>query len=247
MAIVRGPQGGHSNDGTGRIVTTVTECGPYADVLAAAKARPRGTLIADVGYVLQWSINRAPGGLGVVTYSCADQDAESHSTNASLSDHYSLRNVMISVPLMRYCGPSEVNNARWYDIRKWKQGTDMSKFNEYKWTDDGGKTWNELDARSKLLADKIKAGHEAVQRFYPVVTRTRVYSDEPNDDIGADLSYIDTPPKWDTAALAWLKVQDDVTMLSDGTWQRVEQWQGAEALDANFYGDSPSRWAFGTI
>lgn len=246
MAITPQPRGGHSLDAKGKIIRQHVEKGPYAEVLAAAKARPKGSLIADVGYVLQWSIQRAPGGLGVVTYNCVDQTSEKWESNDPLSDTWSIKNMQTTIPLMRYCGPSEVNNANWYDITQWKKGTDKNLFNDYQYVDGNGATVT-LSAFSQILADKIKLGHESVMRFYPIVTHSRIYPKKPTDDIGFKLSYIDTPSEYSEVAPMFLKIQDDLDELSNGTYRRVEAWQGADELDENFYGTGESRWAFGSI
>jgi len=224
MAITPQPRGGHSLDAKGKIIRQHVEKGPYAEVLAAAKARPKGSLIADVGYVLQWSIQRAPGGLGVVTYNCVDQTSEKWESNDPLSDTWSIKNMQTTIPLMRYCGPSEVNNANWYDITQWRKGTDKNLFNDYQYVDGNGATVT-LSAFSQILADPKK----------------------PTDDIGFKLSYIDTPSEYSEVAPMFLKIQDDLDELSNGTYRRVEAWQGADELDENFYGTGESRWAFGSI
>lgn len=246
MAITVQPRGGAQTDPAGKIVRTHVEKGPYDDVLAAAKARPRGTLIPDVGYVLQWQISRSPGGLGVCSYSCADVTSEKWESNGELTDVFNVRNVQTQISLMRYCGPSTVNNAQWYDIRKWRAETDKALFDAWKYRDDSGE--HTLSSFSQLLAAKIKLGYESVMRFYPVVSRVRVFPKRPAVmDIGAKLSYIDTPPEYDYLAAAWMKIQEDVEELSDGTFKLVESWQGADYYDVNFYGDEPDRWAFGSI
>jgi hypothetical protein len=147
---------------------------------------------------------------------------------------------------MRYCGPSEVNNANWYDITQWRKGTDKNLFNDYQYVDGNGATVT-LSAFSQILADKIKLGHESVMRFYPIVTHSRIYPKKPTDDIGFKLSYIDTPSEYSEVAPMFLKIQDDLDELSNGTYRRVEAWQGADELDENFYGTGESRWAFGSI
>ena len=240
------PRGGHQNDGGGKIIAQYVVKGDYDAVLTQAKARPAGTLITDVGYVLNWQINRTNGGKGIVTYNCADVTSEQWTSNSALKDVWSIRNMQTAISIMRYCGPSLVMNANWYDITQWKKERDKELFDDYKYKD-GKDVEHELNDFSKLLADKILQGKETVSRHYPVVTRSRTYAKKPTDDIGAGLDVIGAPAEYSSAAPVWLKVQDDLDQLADGTYKRVEAWQGADELDVNFYGTGAQRWAFGGI
>ena len=246
MAITTQPKGGHSRDLNGNLNYQHVEKGPYDDILAVAQGRKQGDVIPGIGTIQHWYIDRTPGGLGIVTYMCGISEEETGGGQVSvpLRVVWGVRNMQVSIPLMRYCGPSEGANAQWYDVKMWRNETDKDLFDSYKYLGKHGEV--ALSDPSIELADKIKMGHESVMRFYPVVTCTSTFGSEPIGlDIGERLSYIDTPAKYSSAAPVFLKIQDDLDELPDRSYRRVESWQGADALDADFYGED--RWAFGSI
>ena len=103
--------------------------------------------------------------------------------------------------------------------------------------------------RAQKIADKISKGIDSVMRFYPLITRKRIYDGEP-DVVLENLSKLDTPPvpastskvhvpKGLNAVVQkykWLKCQDDADQNDDGTWTRVEAWMGASNWDEDLYG-----------
>lgn len=244
MAIYDQPTGGEQLQPDGRKVRILVRRGPYAEVLSEAGLRPRGTLIPDVGYVMQWQISRGPGGSGVVTYTCADVMAGQWQDNSPLADTWSLRNTQITHPLSVYCGPSQVANAQWRRIQQWAGERDNALYSQMMYRT--GTTVQTLTGPDTLIAGKIMIGIEEVQRHYPVAQRLRLYSRMPSG-VGANLDHIEEPAEFADAAPTWLKVQDDVAQNADGSWTRTEQWLGAETLDHNLYGSGLDRWVFGSI
>lgn len=240
------PAGGEQLSSNGKLLRTLVTKGLYADQVTAANARPRGTFITDYGYVLSWNLTRVNGDCGVCTYQLANQTSEQWQSNTPLSDTWSLKSMRVEIPVERYGGPSEVNNASLYDLAQWQTEPDKDLYTAYKYKTPK-KTIITLSAHTIKLADKIKLGHETVIRHFPVVTRTRVYANPPTTGIGADLDTIEAPAQYASAAAAWLKIQDDIAEASDGNHTRVEGWQGADFWDANFYGDGADRWVFGSI
>lgn len=240
------PAGGEQLQTNGKKLRTLVTKGLYADQLVETAARPRGTLVAGYGYVLSWSLNRVNGDIGVATYQLAAQTSEQWQSNEALSDLWALKHMRVEIPVERYGGPSEVNNASLYDLARWQTEPDKALYSAYKYKGKGN-TVVELTAYTIKLADKIKAGHESVVRHFPVVTRTRIYANPPTTGVGADIDHIDSPGEYASAAAAWLKIQDDIAGSADGNHTRVEGWQGAETWDENFYGETPTRWEFGSI
>lgn len=240
------PSGGEQLQSDGKKLRTLVVKGDYADVLAEANARPRGTHITGYGYVLSWTIQRGVADNAICTYQLAAQTSEAWEGNEPLSDTWALKYMRVEIPIARYGGPSEVNNANLYDLARWQQEPDRQLYIDYSYkTKD--RQIVKLSAYTIKLAQKIQAGYETVVRHTPIVTRKRIYANLPVANIGADIDHIDTPGRYASAAAAWLKIQDDADEQSDGNTLRLESWMGAEHWDQNFYGNSPDRWEFGTI
>jgi hypothetical protein len=238
--------GGEQLSSNGKKLRTLVTKGAYADQLAAANARPRGTFITGYGYVLSWNLNRVPGNNGVCTYQLAAQNAAEWENNSELSDVTALKYMRMEIPVERYGGPSEGANAKLYDLARWQTEPNRTLYVAYQYETELHAIIT-LDARTQLLAKKIQLGHEVVVRHFPVVIRTRTYANPPAAGIGASIDYIETPPAYSSAAPAWLKTQDDIAEGADGIFSRVESWQGAEYWDLNFYGSGAQRWVFGSI
>jgi len=240
------PAGGEQLQTNGKKLRTLVTKGLWADQIVETAARPRGTLVEGYGYVLSWTLNRVNGDIGVATYQLAAQTSEQWQSNEALSDLWALKHMRVEIPVERYGGPSEVNNASLYDLARWQTEPDKALYSAYQYLGKGN-TVIQLTPYTIKLADKIKAGHESVVRHFPVVTRTRIYANPPTTGIGADIDHIDTPAQYASASASWLKIQDDIAGSADGNHTRVEGWQGAETWDANFYGETPTRWEFGSI
>lgn len=144
------------------------------------------------------------------------------------------------VSVYRYCGQSS-SNANRVRIERW-------------WTDPGDDPASSLyglvDADQKI-ALKILAGKETVQRHYPVIVKTSVYSRgniTPTGQLDYYVTSIAGAPSWMIGrANAWLKIQEDCELAADKSQTLVEGWIGGESFDDNFYGSGASRWKFGTI
>lgn len=240
------PTGGDTLPSSGKRTRTLVRKGLYASILSEAEGRPRGTLIPDVGYVLSWQISRLVGDLAMVTYTCAVVTSEQWTSNEALTDTWSLKYMRMEIPIERYGGPSEVNNADLYDLAQWQTEPDKALYTNYQYRQ-SDQTIVDLSSFTIKLANKIKLGYQVVVRHSPIVTRTRIYAKKPTGSIGSDIDYIDTPDEYASAAAEWLKMQDDITQGADGNYTRVEAWQGAEYWDLNFYGGGSNRWEFGTI
>lgn len=248
MALIFQPSGGMTMDSNSSKIATIVKKGTYAECLAAGV--DRDTAVVDengthLGYVLSWSIQRGLAGNATITLIVAVQSTTDHASLVALSSTLSIRHPAVEIPITRYGGPSEVNNANLYDIKMWRSEPNKTLYDDYKYRTESGEIIT-LSAFSKKLADKYKLGYESVRRHYPSVTRTRVYASRPTD-IAVVLDYIDTPPAWDSEAMVWLKTMDDCDQASDGSWVRQEAWDGADDIDVNFYGSGTDRWEFGTI
>lgn len=124
-------------------------------------------------------------------------------------------------------------------------------YSEYKYTPQG----DVLTGNTLKLAKMIREdGIEYYQIYRPVCTITRCYSGYPQKTpkegnpgticaplstgwtaAGADDSYGDPSTEIPALANKWLKIVDRSTPNTDGTYTRVEQWQGADDINEDLY------------
>jgi len=92
--------------------------------------------------------------------------------------------------------------------------------------------WVSINALAKKVAQKIAKGIEGYLVFSPIITRTTVTLGKPTT--GGCGTITENPPN-KINGYVYLKVADTARQQSDGTWQRVEQWQGADDWDEDLY------------
>ena len=243
---------------------TIVFKGLWSEIVTAKTALVPDDAI-ETGWVAKtWNAKQIPGGWGELTIECAPPDKTEQSggqtTTLPLEDLWSIRSCRNDVSVMAYCGISPGGNPNRADIEMWLKETDKALYDDYQFKDPKGLT-HELSDPSKELAKKIQNGVQSVMRFYPVLTRKRVYSGQPPACL-ENLGYIDDPPTpgagakhpggVDTAISnhQWLKCQDDASKRSDGKWDRTESWMGIPKTDSptespwddNLYGTT-NRWA----
>lgn len=218
-----------------------------------------------------WQLQRGRGGSATLTITCAPESAnedeeetgDAQGAQIPLKETWSIKSVRNDVSILAYCG-SETNSPQRAQIEQWMKEPDgelASQF-EYREADGGVRSLEDGTPGNVPLAQKIAKGIETVMRFYPQITRKRVYSVPPEDCL-ENMNTIDTPsfttncptgklkkPKNLTAdkiaSYTWLKIQDDEDEQSDGTWARIESWIGAltseGGWDENLYGTT-NRWS----
>ncbi|MCL2464718.1 MAG: hypothetical protein FWF28_06590, partial [Micrococcales bacterium] len=91
--------------------------------------------------------------------------------------------------------------------------------------------WQGLGSPALPLAKKIAAGTESYLVFSPIISRTTVTLSRPAT---GGCGTIQAPP-FAIAGYVYLKVADTARQQADGTWQRTEQWQGADKWDEDLY------------
>ena len=202
------------------------------------------------GYKIKaWTIRRRNGDTAVLTVSCLKADLtttdQSQQTSTTpLKETYSLKSVRNDVSVLAYCGDSASAPNRAV-VERWMREPDPKLAAEFKYTDANGAVVSIPDNFSETvpLIRKIMRGTERVIRFYPQLTRKRIYQNPPTDAF-SNLSYVDTPPApGSQRTLApngiavlisnyeWLKVQDDCDEQPDGKWARTESWIGINKTD----------------
>lgn len=270
-------------DDDGAETLTLEWKGPYAACKATAVTAKRGDEIPTVAdgnaytpdsefyagyYVASARVRRGNGDTAVLSIACRKADTttsqESGGSTEPIRDIFSLKSVRNDVSILAYCGQSASNPNR-VAVEKWMRESDSALANALKYRESDG-TVVEISEDPILkatvpLIEKIRKGVERVIRFYPQLTRRRLYYAPPADPF-TNLGYVDTPPTpGSTRTLApsgistvigtyeWLKVQDDCDEQQDGKWMRVESWIGILKTDAedgqhpwdpDLYG--PDRW-----
>ena len=272
-------------DADGGRTLTIEWKGSYADVSTTAATISAGCSLPTVsggnaytpdsgkytGYkVISWSIRRGNGDTGVLSVSCEMGDTTTTSQDQQqstipLKETFSLRSVRNDVSVLAYCSASASGPNR-AAVERWMREPDPKLATAFKYTDSDGSvvdmTNESLLSATVPLIRKIMRGTERVIRFYPQLTRRRIYQNPPVD-VFQKLSYVDTPPTPSgertlapsglatlIAQYEWLKVQDDCDEQADGKWVRTESWigilksdasDGAHPWDPDLYG--ANRWA----
>jgi len=259
---------GESMDESGNGSINIVYKGPYSELEMMMGSLCQGKKVEDGARAKSWQLNGLNGGLGLLTITCAaevadtagtDGEGNATSTQTPIKDTWSIHNVRNDRSIYAYCGDSPGANAQRADIEQWAKEPDgdLAALFQYREADGTVRT---LSSPSQQVASKIAKGVESVIRFYPAITRKRVYT-APPDECLDNVGFIDSPPVGGTsispnakkpsglsqklATYQWLKIQDDVDEQSDGNWVRTESWWGALASeggwDENLYG--ASRWA----
>lgn len=207
------------------------------------------------------NVTRTNGELGILTLTLAPNDTsddEDDPVQNALSETWALKSVRNDMSILAYCGPSEGANPNRADIEAWMKEPDGSLAKEYKYKKADGSEVTISNQATKDVINKILAGKDTVMRFYPLLTKKRIYSREPAS-VFENLATINEPSvsagsksvkkPGNLAAIIskheWLKCQDDVEEMTDGKFQRVESWMGVlkseRHWDADFYGENS--WA----
>ena len=225
--------------------------GPYASLQGLFSGNSpelkKGTEVISGWIAQSWVLARRPGDCGVLSVTCVPKDTEEGgggtSTQTPLKDIWQLRSCRNDVSILAYCGPNAANPQREL-VEAWMKEPDGILAKDNKFTQADGTVYAITESPTLALMAKIRKGIEAVMRFYPMVVRTRVYSQSPTDSF-SNLGKKDTPG-WNSkpSGYDWLKCQDDLTEDTSGQWQRVEAWMGTPSSpgwDSNLYG--PNAWA----
>lgn len=200
------------------------------------------------GHALKtWNLERAPGLSGYLTLSFVPDpgsDPESGSPEP-IEVKWSVKSVRNDKSILAFCGPSEGNDPQRSHIELWMKETDPDAIAHDQYTGPDG-TKHDLTEADMRIVNKLKRGIESCIRFYPIVTRTKIFTRDPGDSF-KKLGYIDDLPDGAPTIVGeyqWLKCQDDKEQQTDGNWARVESWMGAlvsdGGWDADLYGEE--RW-----
>lgn len=181
---------------------------------------------------------RQQGGLGTlqVTFSARDN-----------IETWNLDFLEIQKPILNWHADQE-DGPDLQQLRKWQRlETVDGAWDAYSnFLTEVGDESSKLTGDTLKLAEKILKGVDSFSVYTPVLTRTSVVTDLENLSLGG-VGKIGEPAAGDTAAgnvdlskltaLAkeWLKTADRLQGAVDGTFQRVEQWTGADKWDEDLY------------
>jgi hypothetical protein len=231
----------------GLVAISLSWSASFSTLQTTARAIARGDEY-DGMLISTWSLRRSAGDQGVLTISFIEKDVtDDTGLRSPKKETWSIKTCRNDVSILGYCGKDENNpNREWIECWQKEPDAEVAAGNNY--TRPDGSISDLLieshgAATSELIA-KIRQGIESVMRFYPQITRRRVYS-APPDGMMENLGYIDTPGSPGANAKhpgnlsniinkhQWVKIQDDCDESSDDSWTRVESWVGI------LKGDSP--------
>lgn len=223
----------------------------YAAAFTIGAAHPTATGYELASVLLERY--EGPSGRLTLVYSdtAAEEDSTSHTSSARVKKvAWSLVTTPCDVPIWRYCGPSD-QNAKRYRLELWMAEQDPDLKSAFKYTAPDG-TIRDLTVNDTYIAYKILQGYETVQRHYPTIRKiTSLTKGDVTPDGELDHIKVGGPagaPAYMLAfAASWLKTGEQIDVAEDGQQTLTEEWIGGEEFDANFYGDDPDRWEFGTI
>ena len=124
-------------------------------------------------------------------------------------------------------------------VNAWRKGSAAMQA-VYEYWDVGGTILTITDDTAKECCDKIRKGIESYLVYAPVIRKTTTVDSIPND-YGLALGHrfdsldIDIPGDWQ-----WLKRCDKLVPNGDSTWQRIEEWGGADEWDEDLYEEATS-------
>ena len=250
MAVQLQADKGWSVDSNGKKVKRFSVLGITADVEEFAAANPKGSTIAGYGQVVAIDVIGGVGDSATARYTCAVLSASGGEPDPDepLTDVWNLSNTRVEIPIEAYCGPSPAVDASLRHIQLWRQEPDITLWLAYKFKSPDG-TIVDLNAlanpKTRQMAEMIASGQEVVVRYYPLITRRRTYVEMPHWPL--TIGSIEAPDMSVSGFTGqWLKITEDIDQGTDGVWNSVEQWQGADSYRAEFYGAVvATRWKVG--
>lgn len=248
--------------GDGTVGFSMSWKGPYADLKSCALAIHEGDLY-DGMTVASANAYKGSGDWGTLVVKFGETSSSSGGGGglAPISDKWSIKGVRNDVSILAYCGKTNDNpNRAWIECWLKENDAAVAKIGDY--TKPDGTVAHLVDQLHHTatydLIHKYEQGIESVMRFYPIVTRRRVYSTVPPECL-QKLGFIDTPPAPGINAKSpsglaavisdyqWLKCQDDSEQADKNQWSRTESWMGIKKAhkddspwDPDLYGDN--RW-----
>lgn len=215
--------------------------GPDTEIITLASTYPQGesytnseTELSGVVKSSKFEKIEADYSKWTVTY-FKNKVPKSGSDPDTLDDVWSETCAQYQYPLEKYLDKYEAKA-----LNAWKQ---LDPDKQLEWID-GGVTY--LPGKALDVAKLEFAGVSSVQRSYPQVTRTRVFS-KLKENIKPELNQTSTIPddqfKWDEE-MSWLKVGFDWVQDIADNWTLTETWIGTPASDGGWNKNLYKTWPF---
>ncbi len=235
---------------SGRITRAETDSyeivrkGPYADLSAAIPAK--GTELITGYKVDQSVLERGRGGMGTLTISLVTKGAtsiipvpEGAVESTIETDMAQVEKPITANPRLVAQGSGTTQTvvdevAAWRNSPQQRQRLYQIPLADLKREAEADKDedWVKLTGEALKVAQKIAKGIEAYLAFYPVVTRTSVYTYRPNPE---NVGKREAPPVTVGGSYVYLKTADRTAQNSRKQYTRTEQWTGADYWDEDLY------------
>lgn len=242
---------------SGARTLVVEKRGDYDELAAALQNMSHGDDCPEQGYtnlkLREGVVERERGGVGHLTLTYVRGTPTSHGDgDDDVAVRWRLTSCPEDVSVYRYCGPSVGANANRARIDSWRRRLDERLESVGDETVGDSEFFEGLTSADQQIARKLLEGKDTVQRHYPMIVK--VSEGEVDDlEMTGELDHAyddidDAPEIMTDRAAKWLKVQEDLEIDEEteiGTL--TEGWIGGVDFDEDFYGESPTRWEFGTI
>lgn len=212
----------------------------------------KGSVFEGAWTILSTELADAPGGMAKLTINLIVKGSttETYPDPVSVIDTWEINWESVEKPIVQcpsllgaYAGDDTQNEpyrqeiadqvAAWRDspmTRKRKYQCPKSTLTQEP-TANLDADWENLSAEAKKIAQKINKGMEAYLVFFPVITKTQIFSEMPNTG-GCGTR---NTPSVSIAPYVYLKNGDRAVQQQDKTWQRVQSWKGADTWDVDVY------------
>lgn len=225
-----------------------TFTGPYADLFAMRP--PRGEPMEGTGdnmLVQDSTLKRSKLGQGTLTVNLAGSNPATGSSDPDdpLStlieiDWVAVQKDLRTHPAFTADGSYPIDTIGWARIEKWKNEQDETLKSAMKYRPADGSAAVDLTDDQKIVAGMILKGVDGYNLYAPVVRKTTVFPLQPGSGTAGFIQQMNQVIAYDIpAGYEWLKTACRLVQQQDRTWQRTEEWTGAEKWDPILYPNSP--------
>jgi hypothetical protein len=232
--------------------------GPYTDLMGALP--PRGQPMEGTGsgmLVQTYQLSKQKGGRAVLTVNLIGygpaQTPSSPDAPLKVTAEIDWVGVQKDLRTNPIFNPDDPNNSGqgaiidispegWAKLERWENEQDSTLKGAFKFKDVNGAE-QELSEDEVQVARKILKGVKGYTLYAPIMRKTSIYKEQPVPErcgfIQAPQVDVIVPVRADGVAFAWLKTACRDLQQQNGTWQRVEEWTGADEVDEDLYPAAP--------
>lgn len=219
-----------------------TFTGPYEDLLQAVPAR--GEPMSGTGdnmLVQDATLTRAKGNMGVLAVNLIGASPSSGFAGSGPlrvtveRDRVPVQKDLRTHPMFdSEEGEYPIDAAGWAKIDRWQNEPDPVLKGTFKYKDDSG-VEQVLDDAQIAYAGRVLKGGQSYNLYAPIVRKTSVFSGDPGP--GDEPGYREDPQVSVSFpdGYQWLKTACREIQQQDKSWQRTEEWTGAEEVDDEIY------------